>query len=174
MTSCRTLVVAVGVVLPVLLPQTSSAQDDPVTFDWRRFGARVATEAKTDPTIRRQVEGSEEALRKHIAHEVGQKLNAMGVMPNTNNIERGVSWTRYGNQAIGTCQHVSDSLKAAMIGGGLEEGRLVRVFGQKPLSRVRGPFDVNTTHMALAYSTLHSSTGISRVGGRAPSACHQC
>ena len=93
---------------------------------------------------------STEERAKYIAQEVGRQLNAMHVMPNTNMLTRGMSWKRYGDQAVGTCEHVTESLKDAMSGGGINEQRLLRIFGEKSAVRSANPFDVNRNHMALA------------------------
>lgn len=122
---------------------------DPVNFDWRAFG-RQAVENADYMTKRRLAESSEERVR-FVAAEVGRQLNALRIMPNTNYIERGVSWARHGAQALGTCEHVTDSLKDAMIGAGVDERRLLRVFGEKRGAASLNLFDVNRNHMALAY-----------------------
>lgn len=122
---------------------------DPVNFDWRAFGRQAVEGA--DYTTRRRLAQSAEERVQFIAAEVGRQLNALRIMPNTNFVERGVSWTRHGSQALGTCEHVTDSLKDALVGAGVDERRLLRVFGEKRGAQSLNLFDVNRNHMALAY-----------------------
>jgi hypothetical protein len=119
-----------------------------VNFDWKHFGKKVIDDA--DYLTKKLIGKSPEARARYIAHEVGRKLNAMKVMPNTSMLTRGVSKARYDDQSIGTCEHVTESLKDAMTGGGIDERRLLRIFGEKSAVRSANPFDVNRNHMALA------------------------
>jgi len=124
------------------------SQQRAVSFDWKLFGKKAVDRA--DYYTKKRIMQSTEEKARYIAQEVGRQLNAMRVMPNTNMMTRGMSWKRYGDQAVGTCEHVAESLKDAMAGGGIDEKRLLRIFGEKSAVRSANPFDVNRNHMALA------------------------
>lgn len=145
-------IITAVVLSALLVPAHAGAKDyttkQVVNFDWKKFGKKVIEDA--DYFEKKRIGKSAEARARYIAHEVGRKLNAMKVMPNTSMLTRGVSKARYDDQTIGTCEHVTESLKDAMTGGGIDERRLLRIFGEKSAVRSANRFDVNRNHMALA------------------------
>lgn len=144
---CIFFFIATALFMPAHIAAQEFTQQQIVNFDWKQFGKQAFEQA--DYYTKQRITQSTEERAKYIAHEVGRQLNSMRVMPNTNMLTRGMSWKRYGNQAIGTCEHVTDSLKDAMAGGGIDERRLLRVFGEKSAIRSTNPLDVNRNHMAL-------------------------
>ena len=158
MIGIRTLMKRVSVILPFVIAAAflissqatarEFSQQKVVNFDWKQFGKKVIDRA--DYSTKKKIMNSTEERARYIAQEVGRQLNAMRVMPNTSMLSRGMSWKRYGDQAVGTCEHVTESLKDAMSGGGIDERRLLRIFGEKSAVRSANPFDVNRNHMALA------------------------
>ena len=143
-----TALVLSALLIPVQAGAKDYATKEIVNFDWKKFGKKVVDDA--DYFTKKRIAKSAEARARYIAHEVGRRLNKMKVMPNTSMLSRGVSKARYDDQAIGTCEHVTESLKEAMTGGGIDERRLLRIFGEKSAARSANPFDVNRNHMALA------------------------
>jgi hypothetical protein len=145
-------IITIVVLGAFLAPLQAGAKDfttqEIVNFDWNKFGKKIIDDA--DYLTKKRIGKSAEARARYIAHEVGRKLNKMKVMPNTSMLTRGVSKARYDDQSIGTCEHVTDSLKDAMTGGGIDERRLLRIFGEKSAVRSANPIDVNRNHMALA------------------------
>lgn len=122
------------------------------TFNWEHFGREAVKQA--DVGTQGRISRSTEEKAKYIANAVSNQLNCMRIPPNTSLAGRVDAKRRTGELETGTCEHVTNTLRAAFAGGGIEEKRTLRVYGKKPFGDSMNPaagsaIDVNRTHMAL-------------------------
>ncbi|NLI30677.1 MAG: hypothetical protein GX423_11470 [Nitrospiraceae bacterium] len=120
-------------------PETTSSYPDKAW--WRSFGAQLKNTAPANELDR----------ARYIATEVGKKLDELGISPNTSYLSRPVAGYRFGDQGVGTCGYLSDSLTEAFKGAMLQEKQIYSVIGYKEgwQQLNRGYlFDVNLNHVA--------------------------
>lgn len=113
----------------------------PQYFDWREWGAREAKYAPTEPLKKAQ----------YLATRIGQELKRQGIDPNYSYIGRVWSKLKHGNQALGTCEDLTEVLEDAFGGAGFAPDQIYSVMGSKQgLARLNKGwvFDVNLDHVA--------------------------
>jgi len=108
-------------------------------FDWREWGAREAKYAPADPLQKAQ----------YLATRLGQELKRQGIDPNYSTIGRGRSWVKHGQQALGTCEDLTDIMKDAFGGAGFPSNQICSVMASKQgLARLNWLFDRSQDHVA--------------------------
>jgi len=120
-------------------PETASSYPDKAW--WKAFGAQLKNTAPANELDR----------ARYIATEVGKKLDELGISPNTSYLSRPVAGYRFGDQGVGTCGYLNDSLAEAFKGAMLQEKQIHSVTGYKEgwQQLNRGYlFDVNLNHVA--------------------------
>lgn len=120
-------------------PEASSSYPDKAW--WKSFGAQLKNNAPANELDR----------ARYIATEVGKKLDELGISPNTSYLSRPVAGYRFGDQGVGTCGYLNDSLTEAFKGAMLQEKQIHSVIGYKQgwQQLNRGYlFDVNLNHVA--------------------------
>lgn len=109
-------------------------------FDWREWGAREAKYAPADPLQKAQ----------YLATRLGQELKRQGVDPNYSYIGRVWSQVKHGNQALGTCQDLTEIVKDAFGGAGFPPDQTYSVMASKQgMARYKlWLFDLSLDHVA--------------------------
>lgn len=126
---------------PVQPQSTGGSQQYPGKTWWKVFGAQLKNSAPANELDR----------AKYIATAVGKKLDELGISPNTSYLSRPVAGYQFGDQGVGTCGYLNDSLTEAFKGAMLQEGQIHSVIGYKEgwQQLNRGwLFDVNLNHVA--------------------------
>jgi hypothetical protein len=110
-------------------------------FDWREWGAR---EAKYAPAGQLQ-------KAQYLAARLGQELKRQGIDPNYSYVGRVWSKLKHGNQALGTCQDLTEVVKDAFGGAGFAQDQICSVMASKQgIARLNKLwlFDPNLDHVA--------------------------
>lgn len=126
---------------PVQPQKNVSSPSYPGKSWWKSFGAQLKNNAPANELDR----------ARYIATEVGRKLDELGISPNTSYLSRPVAGYQYGDQGVGTCGYLNDSLVEAFKGAMIQEGQIHSVIGYKEgwQQLNRGwLFDVNLNHVA--------------------------
>ena len=134
---------AVLSLLTVFSLRAVAQSNDPLTFNWNEYGKQVA--AGMPRSVRDPVERI-----KFVADAVGSKLKQQGITPNVSLVGRGISGVTFGDLTLGTCDDVSESLRDALYGAGVNaEDVLLQVsIRQNPIQGT-GLDVVNMSHASL-------------------------
>lgn len=142
---CRAIVIFAAVlsVLTAFSLTAVAQSNDPLTFNWNEYGKQVA--AGMPRSIRDPVERI-----KFVADAVGSKLKQQGITPNVSLVGRGISGVTFGDLTLGTCDDVSEALRDALYGAGMNaEDVLLQVsIRQNPIQGT-GLDLVNMSHASL-------------------------
>lgn len=119
------------------------APRSPVGYDWAALGRRAALSPTPVRSLAQRVE--------RVADAVAAELVRLKVAPNTDAAGRERAHRRYGvkHSSIGTCGHLSASLRAALLGAGLPAARVVVVTGLQRNLRGRLALNLNADHAAV-------------------------
>src|SRR5688572_11915692 len=123
--------------------QVLAQSNDPLTFNWNEYGKQVA--ASMPGSIRNPLDKI-----KFIADAVGGKIRQQGISPNASVLGRGISGIKFGDVSLGTCDDVSESLRDALLGAGLEpDDVMLQVASRQNPIQGKGIDIVNMSHASL-------------------------
>jgi hypothetical protein len=125
-----------------ILPTTA------VNYDWQAFGHAL---------FKNETEASKsDELAILVADAVSRELDRLGVLPNCDENGRKYAKKKFGlsHSSIGTCGQVSEALKNAFIGAGIQPTNVKIISGLRP-NRLNGLPDLsdpwNIDHAAVLY-----------------------
>jgi hypothetical protein len=122
------------------------AREDPVRFDWLRFGReqRVLMPSELKRATR--------LMQVHyLAEQTADKLWTLGIPPNHNQAGRDRAQRTFQDAGLGTCGHTARCLQQVWLGAGIPDSAMAIAVVLKRRANGQIPDELNADHAAMVY-----------------------